>query len=146
MTVADRVSVVSLYQYNLLVANRISLGLEDVYDGDQMLIPRTPTACVESGPLTRSLIGAPSRTDNDITTYTYIYHSIVQDIQKTTREAVALAEGIMDLYHADLEMGGTVTHGFVTLIEPGFQDRGRNWFRTVRITWQGLTRTLLEVA
>jgi hypothetical protein len=76
-----------------------------------------------------------------------LYHSTLQDQQKTTRESLELAEAVMDLLHQDLQFGGLVVHGFVIAMEPGYADKGRSWYRSVRITWSGLTRThLSEVA
>jgi hypothetical protein len=77
--------------------------------------------------------------------YVMVYHSTLQDQQKTTREALVIAEGIMDLLHTDLQFGGLVVHGWVTAVEPGYADKRGAWYRTVRLTWEGLTRTHLQV-
>lgn len=131
--------------YDLLVANAIPLGIEDVWDGDQALLPHTPAACVESGPLNKELIGMPSYTENTLTVYIMLYHSALKDQQATTREAILYAESIMSLLHVDLSLGGLVIHGYVRAIEPGYADKGRSWYRSVRITWTGVSRTQLHL-
>lgn len=125
-----------------LVANKESLGIEDVFYGDQNLIPRSPAVCVETGNKARALAGATRRTDNIFVVYILVYHSEIRSPQSNRRAADALAESIETLIHQDPTLGGLVTHGYVTSVEPGYVDRP-NTMRACRITYEGQSRTLL---
>lgn len=131
-----------------LPASVATLGLdsaEDVTYGDQEKIPRTPFICVESGPKIRELsgIGGKGRTDNRFTVFIMCYISEVRSVQLNREEADTLAEQVELLLHEDVTLGGKVIHGFVTGIEPGFSTRSGKLMRVARITWQGLTKTLI---
>jgi len=146
MAQTDRVSVVCQAIYDLLIANSVALGIEDVWLGDQALLPHTPAACVVPGPLTRELTGMPNRTDNNMTAYVMIYHSILQNQEVTEMEAIQVSEAVMSLLHQDLSLGGTVIHGYVRTIEPGYSNKARSWYRSSRVTWTGLTKTIMSEA
>ena len=120
-----------------------SLGLTAVYYGDQERIPSTPCAAVETGPLNRTLAGASFRTDNTITIFVLLYLAKLQDVQATRKQVDELAEAVMDVLHADINMGGLVIHGHVTSMEPGYAIRGGALMRAARITWTGLSKTSL---
>jgi len=127
--------------YDLLYENRLPLVLEDVWEGDQNLIPRVPAICIVMGDYKRTLSGAPFRTDNEFTIYLMVYHGGVRDNQLNYRECNERAEAIMTLLHTDKTMGDNVIHGYVTGMEPGYQEKKTLMYVT-RITWQGLTKTL----
>lgn len=142
MPQTDKPTVVSQYIYDLLTDNKQELGIEDVFDGDQELIPRTPAICVLIGDYGRELTGAPFRTDNAFTIYLMVYHAKIQDNQLNYRECNELAEAVMDLMHQNKTLGDNVIHGFVTSIEPGYVRQGRSLSYVSRLTWYGLTKTL----
>lgn len=141
----DRFSPVIEYIFDKLKENQVSLQLQDVYYGDQNMIPRTPAACVDPGNFTKELsgIGGKGRTDNSTTVYIMVYIARVSDMQAARKEINELSEKIMDVLHEDVTLGGLVVHGLVTSIEPGYATRGQVTMRAARITWQGLTRTLI---
>lgn len=123
----------------------LGIGIPDMYFGDQNRIPRTPALCVDSGDYSRTLSGrgGKGRTDNIFTVFTMFYLCKVADIQATKLSVEQLAETAMDILHADVTFGGLVIHGFVTKIEPGYSMRQGVLFRTARMTWEGLTKTLI---
>ena len=132
----------------LLQANYVALELdrpEDVTYGDQDKIPRTPFLCVESGPKTRTIDGkgASGRTENNFTVFIMCYISNIRSVQENREDADLFAEQIEALLHSDVQLGGIVIHGFVTSIEPGYATRSGALMRVARITWQGLTKTLI---
>lgn len=140
---ADRFTPVVQEVYDLLTNAKAELGLEDVWYGDQNLIPRYPAVAVEAGPFNRDLsgIGGKGLTDNRIRVLLLLYLAKIQDVQVTRKATDELAERIMDKLHEDVTMNGTVIHGFVTAIEPGYATRGGTLMRTTRVTWEGLTKT-----
>lgn len=141
----DRVSVVADYIYDLLIANKATLTLNDVFYGDQEKIAKSRSVAVESGPLTRTLAGAGTsgRTLNELTVYVIVYVSGIRDNQTVRKEADELAESIMDLLHTDPQMGGNVIHGWVRSIEPGYAIRSGALMRAARVTWTGQSKTAI---
>lgn len=139
----DRFTPVVQAVYDLLTNSKVALGLQDVWYGDQNLIPRYPAVAVEAGPFTRQLagIGGKGRTDNQIRVLLLVYSAKIADVQTTRKATDILSETIMDKLHEDITMGNTVIHGFVTAIEPGYATRGGTLMRTTRITWEGFTKT-----
>jgi hypothetical protein len=150
-------------QFPSEVAQRILNLLEDgaqvlfgddyqVLYGDQNRVGVTPTVCVEAGATSRSLAGAPSRTENILTTYIIIYWAKVDSNQKTKLDAEQCAESVARYLDRNLILerggdGGIVIHGFVSSIEPGYSFKGQSTSRTlyysVRLTWTGKTKTIL---
>lgn len=111
-----------------------SLGLTDVYYGDQTNIPRTPSACVDSGEKGRELNGAPRRMMVTLEVYILIYHFKVDSAESNQRNADLLAEATEDLVHQDAKMGDRAIHSFVKRVESGYAVRGRDTFRASRMT------------
>ena len=145
MAIADRLSTVADYINTLLNTNKVTLGLQDVFYGDQEKIPRTPAVAVETGVYTRELsgIGGKGRTDNKFTVYILVYNNRIRDEQLNRKDVLTLSEAIMDVLHSDVTMGGNVIHGHVTAIEPGYAIRQNVLMRMARITWEGLTKTII---
>lgn len=142
MPQSDKPTVVSQYIYDYLSDGRQMLGIEDVWDGDEQLIPRVPAVCVIMGNYGRLLSGAPFRTDNTFDIFLMMYHGQIQDSQLNQRQCILRAEAVMDYLHLDKTMGGNVIHGYVTSIEPGAVRLGTSLMFVTRITWSGLTKTM----
>ncbi len=142
MTLTQRLSVVSQAIIDLLEANKESLGIEDVFDGDMSLIPRTPAIAVVMDSKDRTLSGAPNRVDNTFSIYLMVYHGKIQDIQINQRAAVVLTEEIELLLHADNTLGGILIDSRVTAVQQGAVDRGNSKLRTSRMTWYGMSKTI----
>jgi hypothetical protein len=148
-------------QFPSEVAQRILALLEDaqvtlygadsqILYGDQSRIGVTPTVCVEAGATTRTLAGVPSRTQNDHVTSILIYWAKVDSNQVTKLQSEQAGEATARYLDDNLTLerggdGGIVIHGYVTSIEPGyrFRDKGQNLYHSVRLTWQGKTKTIL---
>jgi hypothetical protein len=132
---------VALYIKALLEEDpRHSLHFEDVFYGDQALIARFPTACVETGPVEWTLSGAPYRFDVDIRIFVMVYFGNVQDNQLTRLKCDQLSEEIRHTLMDDKQMGNHVVHGWVASLEPGFAIRGGALTRSARVTWVGLSK------
>jgi len=130
--------------------NKSELQIEDVWLGDQQLLPRTPAMCVVVGNTDTDLAGAPRRVE-DIYNLTFnVYHCKLTDNQDVERECNRRTEAIrkfLDDYSVGT-LDGLVIHSMVTKIEPGYANRGSgttaNWYKTSRISWQGLSRYNLQ--
>lgn len=148
MPLTDSYVTVARYIETLLVNNKTTLGLQDVFYGDQERIPRTPAAVVEPGGKQRTLNGAPRRTQVDITAYVIIYHYNLKNIETLREDNDRLAEQIEATIHQDAQMkDGTgnmqVVDSMVTAVESGFQPKGNSLFRASRLTIEARSQAQL---
>lgn len=125
--------------------------IQDVYYGDQDLIPRVPCVAVEPGATRRTLEGVPFRTLNEFEIGCLVYHSGVDGVQNIVRDCDLLAEAIAEVLNKDslpVIAGGTnfngyVVHGHVVSIEHGYAIRNKRLLRANRVIWQGISKTAL---
>lgn len=145
MTHTSKLTVVTQAAFDLVNANKIALGLADVWYGEQLRIPDTPAVAIESGNVHRELagVGAQGRVLNTFTIYIIGYLSKLEDNQITRKEVDELMEAVEAKFTADVTLGGVVIHGFVTDFEPGYTTRQGDSYRVCRLTWQGITKTNL---
>jgi hypothetical protein len=143
VALADRITLVTQAVKDKII-DQIALlddiQPSDVYWPDQLKIPRTPAICIDSGDYVREMagsLGPKGRTENRFVIFLMCYLCKVADVQLTQQSVEDFAEQVMDILHQDVTMGGTVIHGFVTRIEPGYANRNSVMFRTARITWEG---------
>ena len=127
--------------------------IEDVWYGDQNLLPHTPAICVETGNLARQFAGVPYRVENNFEVYIMVYHGEITDKQINRDICEKLAVQIQDLMHSDIRCdnplydpavstaAGLVIYGMVSAIEPGYTVRQRSLMYTTRITWFGMSKT-----
>lgn len=149
MAHTDKVTVVAIAIKNLLVVNQLTLGLEDVLFGFQNMIPRSPTAVVSSGTKRRVLAGvsAPGgRTMNYLPVFIDVHSSRVGPESEEQKQLAleTLADNIETLIHQDTTLGGIIIHGFVQSSDPGVSFIGNSQFNTVRLTFEGQTKTYLS--
>lgn len=141
---SDRASPTTNFFFDLLYTNRNELGLEEVYYGDQNLIGNTPSVAVEPGPFSRTLegggVGGKGRTENITTVFFLIYIARLDGKQDLRRELDVLSESIVDKLHEDMTAGGSVIHGYVTAIDPGYAKRGSLMLAS-RLTWRGINKS-----
>lgn len=137
--------VLTDYIYNMLnaPAMKTSLGVKDVWYGDQTKVPQVPCLVVESGTSRRTLTGAPSRTDINFVVHVTVYHAAISDTQANRRACDTLARAVEAQLHSDKQMGGNVIHGFCTSIEPGFAFKGGALMHATRVTWEGLSKVMI---
>lgn len=146
---SDRPTVVTQKIEDLLQLNKDILGINgndaSVFYGDQTFIPTTPTICVESAPFDRELagVGGKGRTNNMFKVNIIAYVGLVDDAQITRKLCEELGERVMDVLHQDVSLGGLVTHGFVTSIQPGYSSRSDGMMHAVRVVWQGQSKTMI---
>ncbi len=147
----DSTLVVAQRFFEILDLQKATLGLQDVWFGDQNALPHTPSVCVEPGVKRRDLQGVPDMTLVDIDTYFLLYHSPIISSQVSRREAVAFAEGIESYLHKNhlrlFAADGTTQltiHGFCTDLDPGIAFKNNTKYHAVQITWTSRTKTSLQ--
>jgi len=129
----------------LIETNKDSLGIADVWYGEQRKIPRTPTVEVIPGQKVRNPAGAPRRVDNGFECYIMIAAGIVQDTQLNLHLAGELAESVEAVIHADPTLGGICINSLVVRTEFGVAERSSTEYRAARLTVQAQSRTLLPM-
>jgi len=145
----DKVTVVAVAIKNLILANKSTLGLADVFFGQHNMIPRSPTAVVMSGTKRRELAGvsAPGgRTMNYLPVFIDVHSSRVGTESEEEKQLVLenIADSIEFLLHQDPTLGGIIIHGFVQSSDPGITFIGNSQFNTVRLAFEGKTKTYLS--
>jgi len=126
-----------------LQENAVQLGLEDVWYGEQDLIPRTPAVCVEPVDIDRTWSGTSTQTENKFQVHIILYVSTLKGAQTMRRETDKLAEQIADLINSDVNLGGLVLIGFVDKIEAGYNIKQGKLMWSSRLTWSALNKTFL---
>lgn len=128
-----------------------TLDTNDLYYGDQERIPRVPSVCVEPGTKTRELEGVPQTTRNTFVVYVLVYMA-GPELMAVRKQCDEIGEAIETVLHQDLQLlnglpessaNETVIHGFVQSFESSYALRP-GLFRTVRMMWQGTTKTRLR--
>lgn len=143
MPLTSSTRVLAQAVYDLVVANKVSLGLADIWYGDEDKTPRTPCVVIESGEKTRSLNAAPRRVEVTFNIYVMIYHAKLGDTQVTREQVEQLAEDVEAVLHADATIGGLVIHSLVALNEPGYASRGGALMKASRLTLQAISNQML---
>lgn len=128
----------------LLEANKVTLGLQDVWYGDQALVPRTPAVAVEPGTKDVQLNNAFRRPEAEMTVYILVYHATFGSPQDNRRDADLLAEEIEDLLNNQNQMSGLVIHSYVSRVESGYATKNNTMMRSTRLTFTGLTKYQLS--
>jgi hypothetical protein len=142
MAYAKVCSEVATTIHGRLLAAKTALLLNDVFFGDQALLPKTPAACVIVGPTETTLVGAPRYVQANFKVQVLVYHCKLQDKQITELECSERAEAVAANLDNAITFNGLVLDGFIVSIEPGFVDKsqGQTWYKTSRITWEGFSK------
>lgn len=134
------VAVVDYIKATLLEANASSLGLQDVFYGDQDLIPRFPAAAVEPTSMQEEPSGEGFSKNNRFQVLVIIFHSKIGDNQTTKRECDLFAEAVKDVLNGDRQLGGLVTHSWTSATDYGFAVRGKVTIQATRILFEAISK------
>jgi hypothetical protein len=123
-----------------------------VFYGDQTKIPTTPTVCIEAGETRRPMSAAVrpgGMVENQFECYILVYHAKVQSAEANKLESEQIAEAVVQFLDANLTLLSVagddplVIHGWCVSIDPGYAFKEGTLFESVRITWNGITKTRL---
>jgi hypothetical protein len=97
------------YIYNLLVANKVDLGIRYVGYADEVLLPQYPAAVVSlNAPVDREL-RATGTFNLRFAAQVVVYHARLNTSRKTrTKEDMQIAAAIRNKLHEDYTLGGGV--------------------------------------
>lgn len=143
MPLTDNLMTFNQAVFNLIDTSKVSLGLADVWFGDQDRNPTTPCVAVEPGSKNREFNGAPRRFLVTMDSYVLVYIERIQDTQQNVKDMLTVSEAVEAVLHADAQMAGIVTHSFVMTNEPGYATRGGTLVRASRLTFRGVSQVQL---
>lgn len=138
---------------DLIAANTETIApvpINNVFYGDQALIPGGLTVCVHPGPQTGTMQGSSQQRLNTFKVFILVYVSKIQDIQDNRLLADQTCKGIEHLLQNNLQLRDAnglnpiLIHGFVEESDPGYTIRQGTMFEAVRMTWAGMTKTMLS--
>lgn len=143
---SDSLYLISQEMLTILRNEKDGLGIVDVWDGDQQLIPNYPAVCVETGSKQRELFATATSAQNTFTIYLMLYYSLITDDSQVIRsKAIELAEKLEHVLHTLYSnLNGRVIFGYVQEINPGYTQRKNGLTHVVRLTWQAITKTRLN--
>lgn len=125
------------------------ITVQDVWYGDQGILPRTPSLCVIPGFARFELHAAQAMTENLIDTYFMLYHSPVSEQQQSLKRTVGLGNEVKTWLHRNhLQLyaanGDRLTvHNHIIELDPGFAYKESTLHHAVRMTWRSVTKTRL---
>lgn len=128
-----------------LLKDDASLGLKEVYYGDQTGIPFVPSATVELADTAREYNQTGLFTNLVVQLQIVVYHGLLADVQKIKKELDQFIQKVEDKLHKDNTLGGEVISGLVTSVEPGVAVVGRAQFYAHRITWEAIIKERIGV-
>ncbi len=128
-----------------LLQDDASLGLKEVYYGDQGGIPHVPSATVELGDKTRSYNAIGIQTNVVPQIVIVIYHGLVADVQHIKKELDQFVQAVEDKLHVDNTLGGLVISGIVSSVVPGVAVIGSAQFYAHRLTWEAMIKERIGV-
>jgi len=152
MAHTHKLSVVATRIQSLVEANQVALTIDDVWYGDQAMVPAGRTVCIEPITVDRRISGAPDMVENNFQVALLVYITKVQDVQLTRAECDSLAEALEDLLHLHLNLDDNahtpgsdiVIHGFVAENMSGYTYKEGRLIRSAKLTWLGKSKTSLR--
>jgi hypothetical protein len=149
MPLTDSSEVIATYVTDLLIANKAGFPtpVEDVWYGDQILLPHTPALCVMPGVKTREYQGASLRTLNTIETLVFVYFDKLIDVQENLHGCSALADAVELMIQtnngSDNTLGGIVTSVLCQQNEPGTTVKQGALMMAARLSFRSTSKTML---
>lgn len=139
--------VVAEFLYNLILTNKVTLSLDEVYYGNHNMIPVGKAAVITAAGKSRVLsgVGGPrGQFTNTLNVLIAVHLSKVGD-EATERRAVdAIATEVEKLVHQDVTLGGIIIHGFIGEVSRGESPMANgSMFRSVLMSYSGTTKLIL---
>lgn len=131
--------------HDLLVANAVPAIVsraQDIYYGEQRLIPQFPAIVVEALPKDRDYANTRQYGITFRVSILVLWGSVDSTAEVNRKEVDQKAEAIEDVLHSDKDLGGLLVRntGHVVRIEPRVALRGAPKMRASRLTWMGESR------
>jgi len=152
MAYTYRGSLVARAIKDFIDLNKDSLGVKQVFYGDQQTFAKYPSVCVEPAITTRELSGMPYQTDNLFTINILMYFASLQGTEMIQEVCDDLSESLADALNKEsidvqfaggTRFGGIIISGHVSRSEYGYKMLGDKLVRANRLIWIGMTKTRL---
>jgi hypothetical protein len=143
MTESSSLYALTDYVFNLLVANKVAMGVQKVFYGDQNLIPASPILCVEADTKNIQPKGMTRTVSNEFRVYVLAYTAFIQSPDANRRAADQLAELVEAILNADSQCGGLVNTSMVAEIASGYAYKTGTIHKTSRILFTASSVTRL---
>jgi hypothetical protein len=145
MAYTNKLSVVAHAYKDIVDAVATALSIEDVFYGNQIKFPRTPSVVIEPDDMRADITHAPRTTTNIFLVEILIVHCKVQDNQITRAEADVLAEALQEaIEHKDnITLGGLVVHQFVRRMKSGYVNRPDSQYMSTLLTAEAQSQFML---
>lgn len=143
MALATNMSQIAEYLVTLINTNRVSLGVDNVYYGDQQKLDAGVIVCVEPDEKVRILKGATRRTDLTFTLQIFVYHSLLQSPITSRKQNDICAEAVETLIHSYPRLGGLAIHSLVTTIQSGVVTKSNSLVRASRLQFEAKSEQIL---
>lgn len=145
---SDNISEIGTYIEELL-DNDVDLGFEDVWFGDENLIPNLPAASVDPSPgMTTELVETGRTVLNRFEFQVIVYHARQdEETEDARRSCLIFAEDVKKKLNNDPMLNGTapdplVHSGLVTSVRPGFVQFDKTTLMlATMLTWSGVSKT-----
>lgn len=134
MALTDSMATVGQYLVDQLTAEG-SLGFENVYFGDQEIIPAVPCAAVEPVVLQRELIEARRFIQAEMEFYITVYVGQLENRAANLKSALEKGEATQNRLDTYQTCGDIVIFSYCTGLEVGTAVRGNNLLSAARITF-----------
>jgi hypothetical protein len=143
-----RVQPITRRLVDILTFHADDIGVKAVYYGDQDKLAVTPCLCVESGEVTRELIGYPRKIKVTLHTHILLYHSAIRSVQTQREAGDIVIDDLTAVLHAnhtlrDDDGQPMVLDSLVTDIQPGYVTKGETLLRGARLTIRLTSQELL---
>lgn len=127
----------------LLVTNQDSLGIYQVFYGDQAKLPGSPVVCVEPDVKVNELSAAQRMLHINLRCQVLVYTSVVTSGEDNRKNADLLSEQIETLLHQDPTVGGNCIHSYVENITSGYATKAGSLVKADKIQFMGLSQSRL---
>lgn len=119
------------------------LEIVDVFYGDQVLIPNSPTVCVEPSLTERSLTSTGCAATGTLTCSVLVYDARLGDVQAIQESLDFLTETLANELNQLGTLGGLIVYGFCGRIEYGYLVKSNRLLRADRIIFTATVKTEL---
>lgn len=127
--------------YNRINAVKRTYNIQDVFFGDQSLIPRTPAICVQPVSVEVDPTDTGFQSIDKVGVWVFVYHGKIQAMEANFRECLEYAETIRTLINSDKKNSTTVLLGFVERMELGAASKNNGELMlSTRFTWTAINK------
>lgn len=128
---------------NFFTTIKDDLGIVDVFYGDQMRIPNSPTLCVEPATTERVLSNTGLTTANTFYFNIILYDTRLGDVEEIQYTLDQLAEDVVDRLHSIGTLDELIIYGVAERMEYGYLIKSNRLMRADRIMFRAETKTEL---